>query len=84
MEDEGLVVGDLDQLGQVVHRLPDVDVRVARVVEDAELAIRPHVDAGGLDQLGIEGVEHDPPGGDLLPDRAVAENHRPASLFVDV
>ena len=41
---------DLDQLGQVLHRLAHVDVRVARVVEDAEPVVDPHVDARRLDQ----------------------------------
>ena len=80
VEDERLVVADLDQLGQVLHRLAHVDVGVAGVVEDAELAVDPHVDARRLDQLGIEGVEDDPPGLDLLPDRAVAQDHRGESI----
>ena len=71
---------DLDQLGETVHRLPHVDVRIARVVEHAELAVHPHVDAGGLDEPLVVGVDHDPPGGDLGLDRAVAENHGAGSL----
>src|SRR3954467_3395826 len=35
MEYEGLLVRDLDQLREVVHRLADVDVRIPRVVEHA-------------------------------------------------
>ena len=58
---------DLDQLGEVVHRLPHVDVRMAGVVEHAELAVDPHVDAGGLDERLVIGIDDDPAGGDLRP-----------------
>ena len=80
MEDEGLLVGDGDELGQVLHPLADVDVGVAGVVEDAELPIDADVDARRLDQIRVVGVEGDPAGVDLLADRAVAEHHRGGSL----
>src|SRR4030095_14655545 len=37
VQDERFVIGDLDHLGQVRHLATDVDVRVARVREDADL-----------------------------------------------
>ena len=40
MQDERIVALDLDQLGEILHRLADVDVRAPGVVKDAELAIR--------------------------------------------
>ena len=43
VEDERLVVADLDELGQLLHRLLHVDERVARVAKDAEEAVDPHV-----------------------------------------
>jgi len=49
VEDERLRVG-LDELGQVLLRLADVDERVARVVEDAEVPVDADVDARGLEQ----------------------------------
>ena len=81
MEDEGLVVRDLDRLGQLLHRLAHVDERVARVVEDPEAAVHPHVDARRLDHRLVERIEDDPPGLDLRLDRAVAEDHAGPSLF---
>ena len=81
VEDEGLVaVLDLDQLGEVVHRLAHVDVRVARVVEDAEAAVHAHVDAGRLDEPLVVGVYDDPSSLDLGTDRAVAQHHGRPSL----
>jgi hypothetical protein len=80
MEDEGLLVLDGDQLRQVLHRLAHVDVGVARVVEDTEAPIDPHVDARGLYERLVVGVEDQPADGDLLLDGAVAEDHR-SSLF---
>ena len=79
MEDERLVVRDLHELGQVVHRLADVDVRVAGVVEDAEcLSTRTSTLEGWTRPL--ERIDHDPPGLDLRADRPVAKNHGRPSL----
>ena len=50
VEDERLVAVDLDQLGQVLLGLLDVDERVAGVAEDAEVAVDAHVDARRLEQ----------------------------------
>ena len=82
VEDERLVAVDLDQLGQLLHRLAHVDVRIAGVVKDAELAIGAHVDARRLDQRLVERIEDDPAGLDLGANRPVGEHHRAASLFV--
>ena len=76
VEDEGLVVVDLDELGQVLHRLLDVDVRVARVAEDAEVAVDANVDARRLDEALVERVDSDAPLGHEAADRAVGEDHR--------
>ncbi len=57
MQDERLAVGDLHQRGEVVLLDRRVDVRVQVVVEDAEPAVQPYVDAGGLDQLAVERLE---------------------------
>ena len=59
MQDERPVVVDLDQLGQLLLRLLDVDERVARVVEDAEVAVDAHVDARRLQQRLVVGVDPD-------------------------
>ena len=72
---------DLHQLGEVLHRLAHVDVGVARVVEDAEAAVHPHVDARGLDQRRRRrGRSTMRPASISAPDGAVAENHGRASL----
>jgi hypothetical protein len=75
MKDERLAVLDRDQLGQLLHRLPHVDKWVARVVEDAEAPIHPHVDARRLHQRLVVGVEDQPSGGDFLLDRPIAKDH---------
>ena len=49
---------------EVLHRLLDVDVRVARVAEDAEVAVDAHVDARRLHETVVERVDSDPPVGD--------------------
>jgi hypothetical protein len=75
MQDEGLLVGDGDERGQLLHRLAHVDVGIARVVEDPEGPVHAHVDAGRLYEVLVVGVENEPPGLDLLLDRAIAQNH---------
>jgi hypothetical protein len=80
VEDECLVALDRDELGELVHRLLHVDVGIAGVVEHPELAVDPHVDARGLDQRLVVGVEDQAPGGDLFLDRSVAEDHRGQSI----
>ena len=75
VEDEWLVPLDLDQLGQILHRLANVDERVARVVEDPEAAVDAHVHARRLHHRLVERVDDDPPGLDLRLDAAVAEDH---------
>jgi hypothetical protein len=75
VQDERILAVGLDQAGQVrlFHR--GVDVRVAVVLEDAEVPVQPDVDAGRLDQLGLVRVELDPPGLDLGPDVTIGEEH---------
>ena len=75
MQDERLAVVDLDELGQLVLGLRDVDVRVAGVAEDAEEAIGPNVEARGLHQRGVVRVDPDPARLDQPTDGAVGENH---------
>ena len=82
VQDERLVAGDLDQLGQLLHRLAHVDVRVASVVKDPELAVGAHVDARRLDQRLVEWVEDDAARLDLGADGPIGEHHgRPVYLF---
>ena len=76
VEDERLAV-DLDQLGQVLLLLLDVDVRVAGVAEDAEVAVDPHVDARRLEQRRVVRVDLDPALAEQALDRPVGENHGP-------
>jgi hypothetical protein len=75
VQHERLIAVGLDQPGQL--RLLDgrVDVRVAVVLEHAEVAVQPHVDAGRLDQPGIVRVELDPAGLDLGFDVTIGEQH---------
>src|SRR5215208_6049492 len=75
MEDEGVLSVDLDELRQVLHRLLDVDERVAGVVEHTEEPVGADVDAGGLDQVLVERVDLDPALGELAADRSVGQDH---------
>ena len=75
MQDERLTVGGPHQAGQLVLLLGGVDVGVAGVVEDPEQAVQTDVDAGGLDQGTVEGLDPQPPGGDLGADVTVGEQH---------
>jgi hypothetical protein len=75
MEDERAFVVDLDQLGQVLLRLLDVDERVARVVEDAEETVDPDVDARRLEQLRVVGVDLDPSLVEQPRDCSVGQDH---------
>ena len=77
VEDERRLVVDLDEAGQVLLRLLDVDERVARVVEDAEVAVDAHVHARRLEQRGVVRIDLDRPVLEPALDRAVGENHRP-------
>ena len=78
VEDERLAV-DLDELRQVLLRLLDVDVRVARVAEDAEVAVDAHVHARRLEQGLVVRVDPDAALAEQASDRAVGENHGPDS-----
>ena len=75
VQDERPVAVDLDQLGQLLLRLLDVDERVARVVEDAKEAVDAHVDARRLEQRLVVGVDPDPTLREQPPDRPVGEDH---------
>jgi hypothetical protein len=82
VQDEGLVAGDLDHLGQVRHLATDVDVRVARVREDSELAVDVQVHRGGLDGRVVERVDLDPARRQLFADVDVRQDHRGRMLPV--
>ena len=75
VEDERLVAVHLDQLGQVLLSLLDVDERIARVAEDAEVAVDAHVDARRLEERFVVGLDADAPFGEQAPDRAVGKDH---------
>ena len=79
MEDERLVVGDRQHLGQVRLRRPDVDVRVAVVAEDPERAVEVEVDRRRLEVGRVVRPDRDLAGLERGPDVAIGEDaHRPA------
>ncbi len=80
MEDEGPVVVDLDELGQLLLGLLDVDVGIPRVVEDAEEAVDADVDARGLQQRLVIRLDEDAPFLEQPSDCAVGEDHRRDSM----
>jgi len=60
MEDERGVLLDLDELGQVLLLLANVDIGVATVVENSKKAVDPDVHARGLEQRLVVGIDLDP------------------------
>src|SRR5262249_2476411 len=74
VEDERLAV-DLDELGQVLLGLLDVDERVEVVAKDPEIAVDAHVDARRLQERRVVGLDLDPAFLQQAGDRAVGENH---------
>ena len=68
---------DLHELGQVLLRLLHVDERVARVAEDAEVAVDADVHARRLEQRLVVGLDLDAALVEQARDRAVGEDHGP-------
>ncbi len=62
MQDEGLLVGDRQQLGQVGLRLADIDEGIAVVAEHAELPVQVQVDRRRLEAVGVIRVDAHPTG----------------------
>ena len=83
MEDQALVLGDLDQLGQLLLVLLDVDHPLAVVAEDTEVAVDVEVDRGGLDAVVAERVDDDPARRQLLADGDVREDHGWSARYSD-
>ena len=75
MQDEGLLTLDLDELRQLLLRGLDVDERVARVAENAEIAVDAHVQAGRLHQTRIVRIDTDPALVEQAPYGAIGEDH---------
>ena len=80
MEDESPVLGDLDQLGEVLLFLPDVDERISVVVENPEIAVDPDVHARGLQELVVVGIDLDAAFREKAGNRPVGEHHRGDSM----
>ena len=75
MEDECLVLGDLDQLGEVLLGLLRIDVGRRVVTEDAEVAVDAQIDRRWLDRLLVERVDDDATAGEFFAYRPVGEDH---------
>ena len=75
VQHERLLAVRLDQRGQVVLLQRRVDVGVPGVVEDPEEPVEPDVDARGLHQRRVVGLEPEPPLGDRGLDVAVGQQH---------
>ena len=74
VKDEWLVIGDVEQLGQVRLRVAHVDVGVAVVAEDAERAVEVQVDRRWLEVARVVWIDADPAGFELGPDVAVGQD----------
>src|SRR6267143_6357277 len=75
MEDETLALSHLDQLGDVVQGLREVDEGVLARAEHAEEAIEPDVDGRRLHAAGIEWIDPDAAGRDGGTDVTVGQDH---------
>ena len=80
MQDEGLLLLHLDDLGEVIHRRFHVDERVPSVVERPEEAIDVEIHGAGLHVLVIEGIDADIPSGNGSSDIPVGEDHRGVTI----
>ncbi len=76
VEDERLRLLDLDELGDVVKRPREVDVRMAARPEHAEETIETDVEARGLHAGRIEWIDPDAPRRDRGADVTIREHHR--------
>jgi hypothetical protein len=74
VDDERFAVVDLDVLGEVLRRIGQVDRADAVVVEDAERAAQPQVDAGRLDHGVVERLDAHATVRDQAADGAVGED----------
>jgi hypothetical protein len=84
VEDEGAIL-DRDQLGQLLLLDLDVDVGISVVVEDAKQAVDADVDARGLQERLVVGVDLEASLVQEPGDRGVGEDHdRDASSLVIV
>ena len=75
MEDERRSVLDLDELGQVLLRLANIDIGVAGVVENPEIAIDADVHARRLEQGIVVGIDLDAAFLQATRDRPIGEDH---------
>ncbi len=80
MQDEDVVVLDLNELGEFLHVLLDVDVAHRVVAEHAEVAVDVEVDRRRLNARLVEWLDDDPAGGELFPDRTIGQDHRRRTL----
>jgi len=80
MKDERVVPNHLDQLGEVLLVVLDVDDALGVVEEHPEEAIYVKVDRRGLDAVLAERIDDDSAGVELFPDRLVGQDHGPVTL----
>src|SRR5271166_902724 len=71
VEDQGILHAHVDQLGQVLLVLTDVDNPLRVVPEEAEVLVHVEVDRGRLDAVCPKRVDDDPACLELLPNRPV-------------
>ena len=74
VQNEGLVIGDREQLGQVRLGDADVDVGIAAVAEDPKAPVEVEVDRGGLEVDRVVRFDPDAPGLQRARDVAVGQD----------
>lgn len=75
MKDEGLILRHRDHIGELIDGLAHIDVGLPIVMKHSKFRSNTHVDRRGLHEAGIERVDDQMPGCDVLADCAIRENH---------
>ena len=75
MQDQGVSVADVDQLGQVLLVLAHVDDPLGVVAKDPEVPVDVEVDRRRLDAVRAQGFDDDPPLVEGFADGPVGEHH---------
>ncbi len=75
VQDEGLVLADLDELGEVFEVLLHVDEPEGVVAEHPEVTVDAQVDRARLDGVVAERLDHDAACGELFSDGSIGEDH---------
>src|SRR3972149_7549327 len=75
MENKRVIFGDFPQLREIAGVLSHVNKRATVVPEHQELTVKTNINAGGLDEGGVQRLDNQAPGSNLFFDSMVAQYH---------